>query len=144
MNVKRAPVFALWAVASVAAAQPPEGAWLRYRHEPRLLDGAGAYEGYRETTIVCAPVTTSSRSGPTRRRSAAGDYEERLALAPLSWPVLPRLGLAGALAALPLAATEVTAFHRTVLDAVAEWERQFRPTHSSDVYGGSGRAGGWR
>lgn len=72
-----------------------------------------------------------------------GDHEERLALAPVATPGLPRLGLSGAFATLPLPAM-VTAFHRTVLDAAAEWERTFHPTHSSYVFGGSGyRRTGW-
>ncbi len=71
-----------------------------------------------------------------------GDHEERLALAPVASPHLPQLGLSGALGALPLAAAAVTAFHRTVLDAAAEWERIYQPTHQSYVYGG-GRRHGW-
>lgn len=37
---------------SLAAAQaaPPEGAWLRYRYEQRLVGGGGAYLGYSEST----------------------------------------------------------------------------------------------
>lgn len=73
-----------------------------------------------------------------------GDHEERLALAPVPTPGLSRLGLAGALGTLPIATAAVTAFHRTVLDAAAEWERLFHPTHSSYVYGGGGyRRSGW-
>jgi hypothetical protein len=73
-----------------------------------------------------------------------GDPEECLALAPSPVATLPHLGLAGALSALPIASAAVTAFHRTVLDAAAEWERVFHPTHSSWVYGGSTRRShGW-
>lgn len=49
--------LALLSAAQVAEAQqaaPPEGAWLRYRYEQRLIDGAGAYDGYSETTIARA------------------------------------------------------------------------------------------
>jgi hypothetical protein len=73
-----------------------------------------------------------------------GDREEQLALGPVATAGLPRLGLQGAIATLPLAAATVTAFHRTVLDAASEWERTFHPTHSTYVFGGSGyRRSGW-
>ncbi|MBX3272473.1 MAG: GNAT family N-acetyltransferase [Sandaracinaceae bacterium] len=35
---------------ATASAQPPQGAWLRYRYEQRLRDGTGAYLGYSEVT----------------------------------------------------------------------------------------------
>ncbi len=74
-----------------------------------------------------------------------GDAEERLAFGPVAAQGVPRLGIAGALSALPLATAALTAFHRTVLDAAAEWERMFHPTHPSYVYGGGGgrRRHGW-
>ena len=73
-----------------------------------------------------------------------GDPEERLALAPSPVATLPHLGLAGALSALPIASAAVSTFHRTVLDAAAEWEQMFHPTHSSWVYGGgTRRSHGW-
>lgn len=72
-----------------------------------------------------------------------GDHEERLALAPVVAPRVPSVGLHNAVAALPLAPAALTAFHRTVLDAAAEWERQYHPTHSSFVYGSGRRGSGW-
>lgn len=41
-------------LAEAQRAAPPEGAWLRYRYEQRLLDGTGAYEGYTESTVARA------------------------------------------------------------------------------------------
>ncbi len=41
------------AMASAQAA-PPEGAWLRYRYEQRLVDGTGAYGGFEEATVARA------------------------------------------------------------------------------------------
>ncbi len=94
------------------------------------LSGGGA-----ETMTLAVKLLVSIAALAAGRE---GDHEEGLALAPVAAPILSRLGLPGALATLPLSAA-VTAFHRTVLDAAAEWERTFHPTHSGYVFGGSGR-----
>ena len=42
---------------------PPEGAWLRYHFEQHLTEGAGAYEGFTETTRAHARYTIESATG---------------------------------------------------------------------------------
>ena len=72
-----------------------------------------------------------------------GDAEEELDLLRFDGLALEALGHAGLVSHIPLSLTALTAFHRPALDATVVYQELFQPMHSSSVFSGGHRSGGW-
>ncbi len=72
-----------------------------------------------------------------------GDAEEQLGLIRFDGLALEALGHAGLASHIPLSLTTLTAFHRPALDAAAVYQELYQPMHSSSVFSGGHRSGGW-
>lgn len=91
----------------------------------RLADGGAETLSLAIKLLVSIAMLASGQEG---------DREEGLALAPSIAPRATQLGLHGAMSAVPLVTTILSAFHRPVLGAALE--RDYQSTHSSYVFGG--------
>lgn len=72
-----------------------------------------------------------------------GDAEEQLGLIRFEGLALEALGHAGLASHIPLSLTTLAAFHRPALDAAIVYQELYQPMHSSSVFGGGHRSGGW-